>query len=240
MIPLRHLSAKCFGMALLGILLTMPMPATASVVIAGTRLIYPAQQREITVNLRNTAQQPALIQAWIDRGDPASRADEADAPFLVTPPLVRIEPEKGQALRIIYVPEALPQDKESLFFFNMLDVPPVSSEKNQLRIAFRTRLKLFFRPEGLRGTPKKAAEDLQWKIERLPQSGAVLHCTNAAAFHVSLSEVTANNEALTQGITVAPGEEITLPLKDGNARITYRWINDFGVQSREEVAEIQR
>ncbi len=50
----------------------------------------------------------------------------------------------------------LPKDRESVFWFNVLEVPPkpdAATVANQslLQLAFRTRIKLFYRPEALKG-----------------------------------------------------------------------------------------
>ncbi|MBO7942204.1 fimbria/pilus periplasmic chaperone, partial [Streptomyces sp. S9] len=81
-------------------------PAQAEVTIAGTRVVYPAQQREVAVKLNNVGARPALVQVWVDDGDPKQSPDTSKAPFLVSPPVVRIEPGKGQALRLVYGPTA--------------------------------------------------------------------------------------------------------------------------------------
>ncbi len=46
-------------------------PATqAEIVIHGTRVIYPSDAREVTLQVSNNGSKPALVQAWIDEGDP--------------------------------------------------------------------------------------------------------------------------------------------------------------------------
>lgn len=59
---------------------------SASVVITGTRLIYQAQEAEITVTLDNNGVLPVLVQTWVDSGDPNSSPTHSTAPFLLTPP----------------------------------------------------------------------------------------------------------------------------------------------------------
>lgn len=34
-----------------------------------------------------------------------------------------MEPKSGQTIRIVYTGESLPQDRESLFYLNVLDIP---------------------------------------------------------------------------------------------------------------------
>ncbi|RDL19866.1 pili/flagellar assembly PapD-like chaperone [Serratia fonticola] len=71
----------------------------------------------------------------------------------------RVETGKGQTLRISYAGGALPMDKESVFWLNVLEVPAKSQAttgENRLQMAFRPRIKLFFRPKGLDGNPNDA------------------------------------------------------------------------------------
>lgn len=50
----------------------LSLPSYGSVVIMGTRVIYPAEQKSINVRLNNGDSTPSLIQAWLDTGDPSS------------------------------------------------------------------------------------------------------------------------------------------------------------------------
>ncbi len=53
----------------------LSLPSYGSVVIMGTRVIYPAEQKSINVRLNNGDSTPSLIQAWLDTGDPSSPPD---------------------------------------------------------------------------------------------------------------------------------------------------------------------
>lgn len=72
----------------------------ASVVIGTTRVIYQEKDREVTVRLTNDGKHPALVQAWIDSGNPNALPDDTKTPFILTPPLFRIDPNQGQSLRL--------------------------------------------------------------------------------------------------------------------------------------------
>lgn len=70
----------------------------------------------------------------------------------------------------------LPKDRESVFWFNVLEVPPkpdAATVANQslLQLAFRTRIKLFYRPEALKGNPSEAPLALKWsrQVPRVKQ-----------------------------------------------------------------------
>ncbi|WP_422526321.1 molecular chaperone [Serratia fonticola] len=225
---------------LFAVLCSWVFQVQANVVISGTRLIYPAKEREITVKTTNMGKEPSMVQVWIDRGDPNSRADTANAPFLVTPPLVRIDPNKGQAFRVVFTGESLPKDRESLFWFNLLDVPPLpkDADANVMQVAYRTRIKLFYRPDGLAGNPVKAAESLTWTRGASSKGSTVLQVRNNSAFYVSLASVSLKSGTSSVktdgGYTLAPfsTQDVTLKgagtLPAGQADLTYSWVNDYG------------
>lgn len=161
----KGFKTTCFAAAAFTAFATFQV--NADIVISGTRIVYPASSKDVIVNLDNRGNKPLLVQTWLDDGRDGVDPQELKLPFVITPPVSRIDPQKGQSLRITYMGSALPQDRESLFWFNVLEIPPKSKAKegeslNQLQLAFRTRIKLFFRPDGLKGTPGDAAANLKW------------------------------------------------------------------------------
>ena len=105
----------------------------AEIIIHGTRAVYPSDAREITLQVTNTGKSPALVQTWIDEGDAKATPDQSKAPFIITPPITRVEAEKGQYLRITSLPTAntLSKTQETLFWLNVLDIPPKPSTKDK-------------------------------------------------------------------------------------------------------------
>lgn len=97
------------------LVITAAFPACGSVVISGTRVIYPATEREVTVKMENKGSSPVLIQSWVDNGDQNSTPDTAKAPFLLTPRLTVLMPEKDR--RCVFVLQAKRYRRiKSLFF----------------------------------------------------------------------------------------------------------------------------
>lgn len=73
-------------------------------------------------------------------------------PFMLTPPVAKIGANSGQQVKIKIMPNKLPTNKESIFYLNVLDIPPNSPEqegKNALKFAMQNRIKLFYRPAGI-------------------------------------------------------------------------------------------
>lgn len=108
---------------LLAVCLVSP-PLAANVVIANTRVVFPADQSEVTVKLSNVGSTPSLVQAWVDDGRPQARVQDLQVPFDVMPAMFRLDAGKGQSLRLFHGGEAMPADRESLYWLNVLDVPP--------------------------------------------------------------------------------------------------------------------
>ncbi|MDN6859325.1 fimbria/pilus periplasmic chaperone [Pseudomonas sp. CAN2814] len=215
----------------------------AGVLIDGTRIVYPAKEREVTVKLTNKGDAPVLMQIWVDRGDAQSKPQDADAPFLATPPIFRLDPQKGQSVRLAFTGETLPQDRESLFWFNALEIPPLpqNADGNLMQIAVRSRLKLFYRPSGLPGDLPTAIGQVKWKVER-QGAGYVLRGENPSPYHLSFSSLAVEHGARstdTGGGMIAPFAQRDFPLpgysggSDGQVR--FRWMSDFGAAPEQTV-----
>lgn len=234
-------SLLCAMGAALIVLSTFVGSAHASVVIAGTRVVFPAANGEVTVRLNNQGNTPALVEAWIDSGNPDSTPDTSHVPFLVTPPLARMNPGNGQSLRIVYTGQSLPSDRESLFWLNVLEIPPKpvtkpGEEQNTLQFAVRSRLKLFFRPAGLASDASHAAEQLIWSVVA-DGAGYALEARNPTPYHITISQLSLNVDkvayALGSGM-VAPMSSLRMPIKNldhapaAGTPVVYTTIDDFG------------
>lgn len=70
--------------------------ARADIVISGTRIIYPQSSKDVTVKMENRGNNPLLVQSWLDDGRDTVNPQELKLPFVVTPPVSRIDPSKGK------------------------------------------------------------------------------------------------------------------------------------------------
>src|ERR1700761_5800926 len=212
----------------------------AGVVSAGTRVIYDAQETEVTLKLQNEGSLPALVQTWIDHGQTQQAPSALDVPFVVPPPIARIDPAKAQTLRIAYTGEPLPQDRESVFWLNVLEVPPkpgaADGDTNKLQLAFHSRIKLFFRPPNLKGNARDAPAAVTWRLVDANGKPGV-EAYNPSAYHVSLIrvEVTSGNGQTVgdDGGMIGPGEHRTFPLAGWQTvqtaqQVHYTSLNDLG------------
>ncbi|MFM0311426.1 fimbria/pilus periplasmic chaperone [Paraburkholderia sp. RL17-383-BIF-A] len=213
----------------------------ASVTIGGTRVVYPLEQREVSVKLDNDSHKPSLVQVWIDDGNADAKPGEIKVPFVITPPIFRMDAKKAQTLRVMYTGESLPQDRESVYWLNVLDIPPkasAASDANTLSLAYRTRIKVLARPDKLPGKPEDAAAQLRWSIAASADGkGQALSVSNPTPYYVSFSEIDVESNGHTfrneQGGMVAPRTSAVLPMAKMNgvaagAKVHYIAISDYG------------
>lgn len=122
-------------------------PAT---VLERTRLIVESSNNITTLRIMSRDSQPVLIQSWVDSGNSESQPGDDDSPFLVTPPVARLNPGASQSLAVrVTDNHQLPQNQESMFWLNVLEIPvknQTGPNENIFQAAFKTRIKLFYRP----------------------------------------------------------------------------------------------
>lgn len=212
--------------------------AHAEIIIHGTRVVYPSDAREITLQVSNNGNTPALVQAWIDEGDASSTPDQSQAPFMITPPISRVESKKGQTLRISALPKSgsLNKTQETLYWLNVLDIPPKPSSKNVtdipenfLQLAIRSRIKFFYRPSEIKDNSAEAPSKLQWSVQ-----GEQLKIKNVTPFHVTLTSINQEQtgkrfDLITEGLMLKPFSEERVSLKSSNiSKMVFTSINDYG------------
>ena len=127
----------------------------AGIVMGGTRVIYQEGKREASISVTNAdVHSPYLVQSWIEN---YAENDKGKVPFIVTPPLFRLDPEQENVLRINFIGAALPRDRESVFWLNVKSISPTQKgDVNKLQVNIKSKFKIFYRPNSLAGDPMKA------------------------------------------------------------------------------------
>lgn len=215
---MRFITTTGLAMALLTLTLTS---ARAGVVIGGTRIIFDGAKKEASISITNPDNVPYLIQSWIDVQDGQS----GKAPFIITPPLYRLDGGQKNLERIVMT-GSLPQGQESLFWLNIKAIPSASKQMNALQIAVKTRIKLIYRPERLRAsTPEDQANKLTWH-----RAGNTLQVNNPTPYVINFNEITVGDKKLDDVTYVMPSGSARFQLPkgpQGNA-LTFKVINDYG------------
>lgn len=203
------------------------LPAHGMITLSATRLVFDGARPEVVVQAWNQGAKPVLLQAWLS----AVQGPEVPVPFALTPPLTHLQPNGRQALRLFYLGDGLPTQRETLLYLFVLAVPPATPGSNALQIAVRQRINVFYRPPGLVGIASASPEELRWWLSVDRQRVVVL---NPSAYHVALIELMLGGQKLSESLLIAPGaqHELDIPLGvPANAsHISFVALSDFGGQ----------
>ena len=121
----------------------------------------------------------------------------------------------------------LPDDRESLFWLSVASIPETQSKPaaNALQIAIRSRMKLFYRPAGLKGREEEAYRQLVWSVQ-----GGKVQISNPTPYYVTLFNLRANDRAVENAGMVAPFATESRSACPTSGRCVLQWqtINDYG------------
>lgn len=203
--------------------------AFSAISLDRTRVIFDGSQKSISLNIGNKNKQlPYLAQGWIEN----TQGQKITSPFVVLPPIQRLEPNQSSQIRIEALPAAksLPQDRESLFYFNLREIPPKSEKANVLQLALQSKVKMFYRPKALMDSSLANWQD---KLELVKQ-GETVKLKNPTPFYITIINAASSTAALAKSnfspVMIAPFDEVTLVTKASTLGSTpvLTYINDFG------------
>ncbi|MCW2257497.1 P pilus assembly chaperone PapD [Providencia alcalifaciens] len=206
--------------------------ANAAIALDRTRVIFNGNDKTISLNVTNQNKDlPYLAQGWVEDAN----GEKIESPLTVLPPVQRIEAGEKSQVKIQSLPDIvkLPQDRESVFYFNLREIPPKSNQPNVLQIALQTRIKLFYRPKALYASRTDLDNPWQEKIT-LTRKGDNYEVNNPTAYYVTIVDASKDLSGNTVGnfepLMIAPKSSSMLR---GSANtlgsspvLTY--INDYG------------
>lgn len=205
----------------LAVFILFPAVSRAGIIVGATRVIYHAENKESELNIEATPDSGAyLIQSWVDTGN-----EKIKAPFVITPPLFRMDGGDENQLRIIYSGSPLPGDRESLFWVNVRSIPEAESDtSNRMQIAIKTRMKLFYRPEGLGNPPNNFSDGLKFS-----RSGNTLTVANNSPWFAVFDKLKLGGHEIKDAEWVAPYSSVNFSISgmSGN-QLSWQLINDYG------------
>ena len=194
---------KCLNLVIPSLLVLLQSGMChAGFATSSSRIIYTEGERERSLILSNINDYPIIAQTWVDNGQ--GNPDQAKAPFVVLPAVFKMQPKAIQALRIVQNGSTMPQNRESVFWLNLYEIPgktkeqmkPLESNQARLNLAMNTQLKVFYRPKNLpKMDLKQIAEQLRFSLQQ-QQGQWLLICQNPTAYNVSFA-----------GLTVVEGEQ---------------------------------
>jgi P pilus assembly chaperone PapD len=203
------------------LLMLLTSSVQAGIVIGGTRVIYPAEKKAVSLTVMNAKTSGVyLVQSWVE-----SDISGRQSPFIVIPPLFRMGSGEENVLRLVFTGGTLPQDRESVFWLNVKSIPATDDSipsENTLQMVVKSRLKLFYRPTGLSGTPEESWQQLQ-----VSREGNNLVIANPGAYYVSFYSLNIDGREYRDISMIPPKESIRLPVKTVS-QVNWQAINDYG------------
>ncbi|SEA03329.1 molecular chaperone [Variovorax sp. YR216] len=215
-----------------------PLFAHGAVVPDRTRVIYDegAQSESVTV-ANKSPKHPYLIQSWIED----SEGKKVASPFVVLPPLQRIEPNDRNVLRVAKLPgTTLPADRESVFYLNIREIPPKPEASSALQIALHSKLKLFYRPKSIK--PERGVDTSLPMTIRVDTSSQKLIFENPTPYNITVVGLSTGSDenrkrVELEAIMVTPMSQADVPFKDAAPISLYvSHVNDFGGESEVKYA----
>lgn len=204
--------------------------AYSAIALDRTRVIYNEGEKSVSITLSNeNKNSPYLAQAWIEN----EKDEKVNSPFIVTPPVHRIEADAKSQIKVQSIPaiSQLPKDRESVYYLNVREIPPRSDKPNVLQIALQTKIKLFYRPSGI---IQKDRMDLipQENEIKISKQGNNFVVKNPSPFFMSITKLKKGNSDVDkfEPVMVPPLGEMSLGSTAGDigASPTLVYLNDFG------------
>ncbi|HDS9458172.1 TPA: molecular chaperone [Enterobacter asburiae] len=219
---------------LLSSFLLITSAAHAGITIGGTRVVYPENKKESSIGIANPDNLDYLVQSWVETEDNAREK----APFLITPPLFRLDAKQDNVLRIIRTGGNLPADRESLFWLNIKSIPSSARNENTntLQIAIKTRIKLLYRPASINGKPEDVTTQLSWHTQ-----GNQLIVENPTPFYMNFQEIKLDGKKVDKVTYAKPKAEthFSIPGNITARSVSWKIINDYGGISQSHTAQIK-
>ena len=202
----------------------------AAVALDRTRAVFNGGEKSISLSISNDNKTlPYLAQGWVED----AQGNKITSPLTVLPPLQRLEPGAQSQVKIQALPAAhqLVQDRETLFYFNLREIPPKSEKPNTLQLALQTRIKLFYRPKALSNTEGAAPWQEQLTLTR---QGDKYQVNNPTPYYVTIVEASSKQGGAGakgfEPLMVSPKGKEMLNLGVsilGNAPVL-TYVNDYG------------
>lgn len=200
--------------------------------LGATRVIYNIFSSGETLTIINDYDYPMLVQSEVLLED-----QKTPAPFIITPPLFRLDALQSSRLRIVRTGGDFPKDRETLQWICVKGIPPKSDEKwaesnkNSLnnvtlnvQVSLSTCIKMFVRPSSVKGHPEDVAGEVKWQRVNNKLKGV-----NPTPFYINLSELRVGGEEISEHHYIAPFSSFEYPIPvSKSSKVQWKIVTDYG------------
>ncbi|MCT6517347.1 molecular chaperone [Proteus vulgaris] len=213
---------------ILYIAISLPIYGYTSIEINKDKFIFIESKNQEVIEIKNSINSDYFIQSWISHYD---ENNDSELPFMITPPLFKIEKDEDYSLKIFKIDEIEKKDRETLYKINIKRIPVLSDSddnKNLLHISMNSVYNLIYRPISI----EKNAVDAYKKIEFLKNQNNEFIINNPTPYFITLLNVHLENISLiSKSITIPPFKKYNTKnkiKKDG--LIKWKTIDQYGVE----------
>lgn len=213
--------------------------------LGATRVIYSPESVGQVLSVTNPQDYPILVQSRVYAEDMKSKA-----PFVVTPPLFRLDGMQRSELRIVRTGGDFAKDRESLQWLCVKGLPPRAEDlwgkykdgkpfvnkiaSLNIQLSIDNCIKLLVRPESIKGHPENMASSVSWS-----RQGAQLKAVNNTPFYMNLSSLKVGKVVISALHYVPPFSSYNFPLPKGvSGKVYWSIVTDYGGVSKVYQAEI--
>ena len=168
----------------------LPVSSQAAIALDRTRVVFDGGLQSVSLSVSNQNKQlPYLAQGWLED----EQGNKIQSPLTVLPPVQRIEPGKPSRKDSgVAGGQTAAPDRETLYYFNLREIPPKSNKPNSLQIALQTRIKLFYRPAAI--APERNTAPWQEQLT-LTKQGDRYIVNNPTPYYVTIIDVASRKNA---------------------------------------------
>ncbi|UPK79394.1 molecular chaperone [Proteus vulgaris] len=204
-----------------------PTYSQSSIEINKDKFIFIESINQEIIEINNKANNDYFIQSWITHYD---KENSNEIPFMVTPPLFRIEKDETFSLKIFKKDEIKERDRETLYRINIKRIPILlnsDNSKNMLHVSINSVYNLIYRPISI----EKDAKDAYKKIEFLKNKNNEFIINNPTPYFISLSSVYFNRILIVnESKTIPPFKKYnTKKIISGSGNVKWKTFNQYGV-----------
>ena len=227
---INKLSFASSSLALL--MLVLAGNANAAIGLDRTRVVFDGSKDAASMTItNNNTQLPYLAQGWIED----EQGNKITSPLIVLPPVQRLEPGKKSQVKVQALPavKSLPQDRETVYYFNLREIPPRSDKANSLQIALQTRIKLFYRPASIVPSQQERSDPWQKQLI-LTREADDFQVNNPTPYYITLIDARSSKEGKTspgfEPLMVPPKGTLKLGVSAAalGSKPWLTYVNDYG------------
>ncbi|EBA6752633.1 TPA: fimbria/pilus periplasmic chaperone, partial [Salmonella enterica subsp. enterica serovar Birkenhead] len=210
--------------------------------LGASRVIYNLGGAGQTLTVFNPEKYPILVQSRVFDEERKNKA-----PFIVTPPLFRLDSYQQTGISIVRTGGVFPEDRETLEWLCVKGIPPKEStndgdsgsEENKptlkLKLSIDNCIKLLVRPKGINKFSDEDGSSVLWY-----KQGDKLRGENKTPFYINFAELKVGSVNIPDIHYIPPFSSYVYDIPKGvSGKVSWSVLNDYGAVSKIYEADVK-